>query len=87
MSARRTYEYYRIGRRNWKGPSPRELGKINRHTYRTLLKGREEIEGETLLEVESSITRERRSRKTAHRKRRSKSTAQPQEAEEVPIDG
>ena len=95
MSARRTYEYYRINKRNWDGPSPRELRKINRHMYGTLLKGREEIEGETLLEAESSATQRRR-RSTAQRKtantapqieRRSKSTAQPQDAEEVPIDG
>ena len=40
-----------------------------------------------MLEAESLSGIERRRRNTAHRKRRSKSTAQPQEAEEVPIDG
>src|ERR1044072_6208965 len=39
-----------------------------------------------LLKAESSTTWKRRKR-TAQRKRRSKSTAQPQDAEEVPIDG
>jgi len=38
-----------------------------------------------LLEAESSVTQRRR-RSTAQRKRRNKSTAQPQEVEEVPID-
>ena len=58
---------------------------MNRHKYRLLLKGREEIEGETLLEAES-LPRKRRRRNTAQKERRSKSTAQPQDAEEVPID-
>src|ERR1043165_7779457 len=40
-----------------------------------------------LLEAEPSVTQERRSGSTAQRKRRSRSTAQPQDAEEVPIDG
>src|ERR1044072_74111 len=38
-----------------------------------------------LLEAESPVMQKRR-RRTAQRERRSKSTAQPQEAEEVPID-
>ena len=73
---------------------PRKFGKINKEKFRRLLKGREEIEKETLLETESSATQRRR-RSTAQRKtantalqieRRSKSTAQPQDAREVPID-
>src|ERR1043165_4729500 len=86
VSARRTYRYYRIRRGDWTGPSPREFGKMTKDKFERLLKGREEIEGETLLEAEPSVTQERRSRNTVHRKRRSKSTAQPQEAEEVLID-
>ena len=39
-----------------------------------------------LLEAESSTTMKRRSRNTAYRKRRSKSTAQLQNVEKVPID-
>ena len=39
-----------------------------------------------LLEAETTATQRRRS-KTVHRKRRSRNTVQPQEAEEVPIDG
>ena len=77
MSARRTYRYYRIRRGDWTGPSPREFGKMIQDKFERLLKGREEIEEETLLEAESSVTQ----------KRRSKSTAQSQDAKEVPIDG
>ena len=60
---------------------------MTKDRFERLLKGREEIEGETLLEAEPSVTRKRRSRSTAQRKRRSKSTVQPQDAEEMPIDG
>src|ERR1043165_1533099 len=87
MSARRTYRYYRIRRGDWIGPSPREFGKMTQDRFERLFKGREEIEGKILLEAEPSDTQERRSRSTAHKKRRSKSTAQPQDAEEVSIDG
>jgi hypothetical protein len=83
VSARRTYRYYKINKGIWDGPSPREFGKMNKDTFNRLLKGREEIEGETLLTAESSATQRRR-RSTAQRKRRSKSTAQPQDAEGVP---
>ena len=76
MSTRRTYKYYRIRRGDWIGLSPREFGKMNKEKYRRLLKGREEIERETLLEAESSTIIERRSRRTAHQKRRNNSTAQ-----------
>src|ERR1044071_6400644 len=83
VSAGQTYRYYKINKRIWDGPSPREFGKMNKNTFNRLLKGREEIEGETLLTAESSAT-QRRCRSTAQRKRRSKSTAQPQDAEGVP---
>src|ERR1044071_6091862 len=82
VSARRIYRYYIVKKRIWNGPSPREFGKMNKDTFERLLKGREEIEGETLLTAESSATQRRR-RSTAQRKRRSKSTAQPQDAEGV----
>src|ERR1043165_8075901 len=83
VSARRTYRYYKVNKGIWDSPSPREFGKINKETFNWFLKGREEIEGETLLTAESSATQRRR-RSTAQRKRRSKSTAQPQDAEGVP---
>src|ERR1044072_5206304 len=96
VSARRTYRYYWINKEIWDGPSPREFGKMNKETFNRLLKGREEIEGETLLTAESSGTQRRR-RSTAQRKstiriqsqieRRSKSIAQPQNAEDMPIEG
>src|ERR1044071_3856455 len=86
VSARRTYRYYKIKKGIWDGPSPREFGKMNKDTFERLLKGREEIEGETLLTAESSATQRRR-RSTAQRKRRSKSTAQPQNTEDMPIEG
>src|ERR1044072_1627232 len=69
VSARRTYRYYRIRRGDWIGPLPREFGKMTKDRFERLLKGQEEIEGETLLEAEPSVTRKRRSRSTAHRKR------------------
>ena len=56
VSARRTYRYYKVKKGIWDGPSPREFGKMNKDTFERLLKGREEIEGETLLEAESSAT-------------------------------
>src|ERR1044072_3265733 len=77
VSARRTYRYYKVNKGIWDGPSPREFGKMNKETFERLLKGREEIEGETLLMAESSATQRRRSKSTAQWKRRSKSTAQP----------
>ena len=40
---------------------------MNKEKFNQLLKGREEIEGETLLETESSATQKRR-RRTAQRK-------------------
>src|ERR1044071_448392 len=87
MSARRTYEYYRIRRGDWTGPSPREFGKMTKDRFERLFKGREEIEGETLLEAESTPRKKRHSKGTVQRERRSKSIAQPQDAEEVPING
>src|ERR1044071_5273210 len=83
VSAGQTYRYYWINKGIWDGPSPREFGKMNKDTFNRLLKGREEIEGETLLTAESSATQRRR-RSTAQRKRYSKSTAQPQDTEGVP---
>ena len=59
---------------------------MTKNRFERLLKGREEIEGETLLEVEPSVAQEKR-RSTAQRKRCSRSTAQSQDAEEVPING
>src|ERR1044072_7025122 len=85
VSARRTYRYYKVKKGIWDGPSPREFGKMNKETFERLLKGREEIEGEILLMAESSATQRRHSRRTAHRERRSKSTMQPQNAEDMPI--
>ena len=54
VSARRTYRYYKVNKRIWDGPSPREFGKMNKETFNRLLKRREEIEGKILLTVESS---------------------------------
>src|ERR1044072_3382805 len=94
VSAGQTYRYYWINKEIWDGPSPREFSKMNKDTFKRLLKGREEMEGETLLTGEPSGTQRRR-RSTAqrkstmriqsHRKRRSNSTAQPQNAEDMPI--
>src|ERR1044071_9352426 len=81
VSAGQTYRYYWINKEIWDGPLLRKFGKMNKETFNWLLKGREEIEGETLLTAESSATQRRR-RSTAQRKRRSKSTAQPQDAED-----
>ena len=51
-SARRTYYYYREGKGDWEGPSPRMLGKMVQKQFREVLKGREQAKREILLETE-----------------------------------
>lgn len=46
IAAKRTYQYYRIGKGNWEGPTPRQLAKMNKEEFERLLKGREENRGE-----------------------------------------
>ena len=51
LSAKRTYQYYKINEGNWIGPSPRQLGKMNKEKFESVLKGREQLFGKTLLET------------------------------------
>ena len=50
LTARRTYKYYKIGKGNWEGPSPRQLGKLIEKKFLRVLKRREQSKRETLLE-------------------------------------
>src|SRR6266498_2346241 len=49
IAARRMYQYYSKIKRNWDGPSPRQLLKIKKSKFLDLFKRREEIEREILL--------------------------------------
>ena len=54
LVARRTYEYYGIDKGDWDGPSPRQLGKMNKDEYFEVLMGREQLKRGTLLENENT---------------------------------
>jgi hypothetical protein len=56
VGARRVYRYYRIGKGDWNGPSPRKFSKMNNEKFQQVLKGREQLKGETLLETGLDIT-------------------------------
>src|ERR1044071_5920276 len=76
MSARRTYTYYRIRREDWEGPLSREFGKMTKERFQRLLKGQEEIEGETLLEAKPSTNIESRNKNIAQQESRNENTEQ-----------
>jgi hypothetical protein len=50
LAAKRTYLYYKIGKGDWEGPTPRKLSKIPQYKFDKLLKRREESKRGTLLE-------------------------------------
>jgi hypothetical protein len=50
LAAKRTYIYYKVGKGDWEGPTPRKLSKIPEYKFAKLLKRREEAKRGTLLE-------------------------------------
>ena len=51
MAAKRTYQYYRHGKGDWEGPSPRKLSKMKAEKFRSVLRRREQSKRGTLLET------------------------------------
>jgi hypothetical protein len=56
VGARRTYQYYRIGKGDWEGPTQRKFSKMNAEKFSEVLRRREQLKGGTLLEFSSSST-------------------------------
>ena len=52
LSHRRMYQYYKIGKGDWEGPSPRNFGKMSATRFERVLKRREQSKRGTLLETE-----------------------------------
>lgn len=59
-TARRTYRYYTLGKGDWVGPSPRQLGKMKRNKFNEQLEDRrQQKEAELLLEISELISNSR----------------------------
>ena len=52
LAHRRMYKYYKIGKGDWEGPSPRNFSKMSATRFERVLKRREQSKRGTLLETE-----------------------------------
>ncbi len=52
LGHRRMYKYYKIGKGDWEGPSPRNFSKMSATRFERVLKRREQLKRGTLLETE-----------------------------------
>src|SRR3989337_1705812 len=52
LAHRRMYKYYKIGKGDWEGPSPRNFAKMSSTRFERVLKRREQLKRGTLLETE-----------------------------------
>ena len=71
MAHRRIYQYYKIGKGDWEGPSPRNFGKMSATQFERVLKRREQSKRGTLLETEdvtvnTAETTDAESRRESH---------------------
>src|SRR3990170_9116643 len=71
LTHRRMYKYYKIGKGDWEGPSPRNFSKMSVTRFKRVLKRREQLKRGTLLETEdvtvnTAETTDAESRRESH---------------------